>query len=132
MASSYNRPQPPPYIGSATNSLHHRKSADKTPSTSGHTPEHNRTHLLEESLKLLNEAKISSEFDNLPIKEPIIDLNDGTEDYVPIKPDQAGYISMKADLDDIDVPDLAKFGISGAIWHEVTADGEPPVKTWFC
>lgn len=110
-------------MGSATNSLHHRKSADKTPSTSGHTPEH-RTHLLEESLKLLNEAKISSEFD-LPLKDPIIDLNDGTEDYVPIKPEQTGYISMKPeqtgyismkpDLDDIDVPDLAKFGIAGPI-----------------
>ncbi|KAJ8715459.1 hypothetical protein PYW07_009941 [Mythimna separata] len=137
LASNYNRPQPPPYMGSATNSLHHRKSSDKTPSTSGHTPEH-RTHLLEESLKLLNEAKICSEFDK---KEPIIDINDGTEDYVPIKPDSTsykpdptgyvpikqdgtGYMSMK-DLDDIDVPDLAKFGIAGAM-------GEPPVKTWFC
>lgn len=124
-------------MGSATNSLHHRKSSDKTPSTSGHTPEH-RTHLLEESLKLLNEAKICSEFDK---KEPIIDLNDGTEDYVPIKPDSAGYIPIKPDgtgyvsmkdLDDIDVPDLAKFGIAGAIWHEISAVGEPPVKTWFC
>ncbi|XP_075986812.1 sarcoglycan alpha [Anticarsia gemmatalis] len=124
IASNYNRPQPPPYMGSATNSLHNRKSVDKTPSTSGHTPEH-RTHLLEESLKLLNEAKISSEFDNLPLKDPIIDINDGTEDYVPIKPDQSGYISMKpdqtayvpikADLDDIEVPDLAKFGIAGSI-----------------
>lgn len=112
-------------MGSATNSLHHRKSTDRTPSTSGHTPEH-RTHLLEESLKLLNEAKI----DSLSIKDPIIDLNDGTEDYVPIKPDASGYVSMK-DLDDIDVPDLAKFGIAGPIWHEVMA-GEPPVKTWFC
>ncbi|CAH0597811.1 unnamed protein product [Chrysodeixis includens] len=110
LASSYNRPQPPPYMGSATNSLHHRKSSDITPSTSGHSPEP-RTHLLEESLKLLNEAKITGEFD---IKNPIIDLNDGTEDYVPIKPDQTGYV-MKPDLDDIDVPDLAKFGISGGI-----------------
>ncbi|XP_050553795.1 uncharacterized protein LOC118270253 isoform X1 [Spodoptera frugiperda] len=109
LAGNYNRPQPPPYMGSATNSLHHRKSTDRTPSTSGHTPEH-RTHLLEESLKLLNEAKI----DSLSIKDPIIDLNDGTEDYVPIKPDASGYVSMK-DLDDIDVPDLAKFGIAGPI-----------------
>ncbi|XP_031764263.2 epsilon-sarcoglycan isoform X2 [Galleria mellonella] len=127
IAGSYNRPQPPPYMGSTTNSLHHRKSGniDKTPSTSGHTPEH-RGHLLEESLKLLNEANINSEFDKLPIlKDPILDLADGTEDYVPIKPDHtgyvpikpdtAGYVSMKADLDDIDVPDLTKFGIVGPI-----------------
>ncbi|CAB3222981.1 unnamed protein product [Arctia plantaginis] len=124
LASNYNRPQPPPYMGSATNSLHHRKSADRTPSSSGDTPEH-RTHLLEESLKLLNEAKLSSEFDNIPLKDPIIDLNDGTEDYVPIKsdpsayiskkPDQTGYLTMKPDLDDISVPDLAKFRITGPI-----------------
>ncbi|XP_059050540.1 uncharacterized protein LOC131845492 isoform X1 [Achroia grisella] len=127
IAGSYNRPQPPPYLGSTNNSLHHRKSGntDKTPSTSGHTPEH-RGHLLEESLKLLNEANINSEFEKLPIlKDPILDLADGTEDYVPIKPDSSGYIpikpdatgyiSMKSDLDDIDVPDLTKFGIAGPI-----------------
>lgn len=124
LAINYNRPQPPPYMGSASNSLHHRKSADKTPSTSGHTPEH-RTHLLEESLKLLNEAKLSSEFDNLNLKDPIVDINDGTEDYVPIKPDQGGYISakldqtgyvpIKPDLNDINVPDMSKFGITGPI-----------------
>ncbi|XP_072935659.1 uncharacterized protein Scgalpha isoform X2 [Epargyreus clarus] len=114
LAGSYNRPQPPPYMGSATNSLHHRKSTntDKTPSTRGHTPEHNRGHLaLEESLQLLNEANIASEYDNLVLKDPIIDLNDGTEDYVPVKPD--GYVSVKGDLDDIDVPELAKYGITG-------------------
>nr|XP_049705074.1 uncharacterized protein LOC110381099 isoform X1 [Helicoverpa armigera] len=99
LAANYNRPQPPPYQGSAPSTLHHRRSTD-TPDN----PEH-RTQLLEESLKLLNEAKINSEFD---IKDPIIDLNDGTDDYVPIKD---GYVSMK-DLDDIDVPDLAKFGLS--------------------
>ncbi|KAJ0170910.1 hypothetical protein K1T71_013682 [Dendrolimus kikuchii] len=124
LASNYNRPQPPPY-GSATNTLHNRKSGTLeriTPSTSGHTPEH-RHLVLEESLKLLNDAKITSEFDNLPLKDPIIDLNDGSDDYVPLKPDencydqlkpdQAGYIPIKAELDDIDVPDLAKFGIAG-------------------
>ncbi|XP_013185048.1 alpha-sarcoglycan isoform X2 [Amyelois transitella] len=113
LAGNYNRPQPPPYMGSTNNSLHHRKSGNTdTPSTSGHTPEH-RGHLaLEESLKLLNEAKINSEFDNLNIlKDPIVDLNDGTDDYVPIKSDMAGYASMKPELDDIDVPDLTKFGI---------------------
>ncbi|XP_073963378.1 sarcoglycan alpha isoform X1 [Choristoneura fumiferana] len=107
LAANYNRPQPPPYLGSATNSLHHRKSAaDKTPSTSGHTPEH-RHLALEDSLKLLNEANIANSiFDNL--KDPIVDLKDGADDYVPIKPD--GYVSMK-NLDDIDVPDLGKYGI---------------------
>ncbi|XP_053619851.1 alpha-sarcoglycan isoform X2 [Plodia interpunctella] len=113
LAGNYNRPQPPPYIGSTNNSLHHRKSGNtETPSTSGHTPEH-RGHLaLEESLKLLNEANINSEFENMNLlKEPIVDLNDGTEDYVPIKPDMTGYISIKPDLDDINVPDLTKFGI---------------------
>lgn len=127
-------------MGSATNTLHHRKSGnnDKTPSTSGHTPEH-RGHLaLEESLKLLNEANISNpEFDhlNVPILNPVVDLTDGTDDYVAVKPDSSGYASMKADLDDIDVPELAKFGIGGVIgpiWHEVSVDGKPPVKTWFC
>ncbi|KOB74203.1 Epsilon-sarcoglycan, partial [Operophtera brumata] len=92
-----------------TNTLHHRKSTiDKTPS-SGHTPEHRIA--LEESIKLLNDANISNEFD-IPMKEPIVDLNDGTDDYVPIKPDSSGYISMKADLEDIEVPDLAKFGVA--------------------
>ncbi|XP_028157134.1 uncharacterized protein LOC135083856 isoform X3 [Ostrinia nubilalis] len=114
LAGNYNRPQPPPYMGSNTNSLHNRRSAniDKTPPTS-HTPEH-RTHLaLEESLKLLNDANIANDFDNLNlIKEPIVDFNDGTDDYVPIKTD--GYVSMK-NLDDIDVPDLTKFGIAGPI-----------------
>lgn len=123
LASNYNRPQPPPYMGSGTNTLHHRKSADRTPSTSGDTPEH-RTHLLEESLKLLNEAKLSSEFDNIALKDPIIDLNDGSEDYVPIKPDPSAYLSkkpeqtgylLKPNLDDINVPDLAKFRITGPI-----------------
>lgn len=130
-------------MGSNTNSLHHRKSTiDKTtPSTSGHTPEH-RTLVLEESLKLLNEANISNpslklldaatDFDIPLLKEPVVDIMDGSDDYVPIKPDSTGYISMKADLDDIEVPDLAKFRIGAAIWHEVLADGQPPVKTWFC
>ncbi|XP_037295880.1 alpha-sarcoglycan isoform X2 [Manduca sexta] len=118
LASNYNRPQPPPYMGSATNSLHHRKSTNTektTPSTSGHTPEHSRTLALEESLKLLNEANINSEFDlSIPIlKDPIVDLSDGTDDYVPIKSDPTGYVPMNADLDDIDVPDLTKFGIGG-------------------
>lgn len=133
LAANYNRPQPPPYLGSATNSLHHRKSAaEKTPSTSSHTPEH-RHLALEDSLKLLNEANIANSiFDNL--KDPIVDLNDGADDYVPIKPDGTGYNLIKPDgyasmknLDDIDVPDLGKYGI----WHKV-CEGEPPVKTWFC
>ncbi|XP_045455467.1 uncharacterized protein LOC123665169 [Melitaea cinxia] len=122
LAANYNRPQPPPYIGSTTNSLHHRKSNEKTPTS--HTPEHNRGHLaLEESLKLLNDANISNEFDNLILRDQIVDLNDGTDDYVPIKSEMAGYLSMKADktgytnmksdLDDIVVPELAKYGISG-------------------
>ncbi|XP_063541751.1 alpha-sarcoglycan isoform X1 [Cydia strobilella] len=122
LAANYNRPQPPPY-GSATNSLHHRKSAaDHTPSTSGHTPEH-RHLALEDSLKLLNEANIANSlFENS--KDPIVDLNDNGEDYVPIKPVNLikpdgtgfnlikpdGYVAMK-DLDDIDVPDLGKYGI---------------------
>lgn len=114
-------------MGSATNTLHHRKSTiDKTPS-SGHTPEHRIA--LEESLKLLNDANISTEFDT-PMKEPIVDLSDGTDDYVPVKPDSSGYISMQADLEDIEVPDLAKFGV--AIGHEASMDSQPPVKTWFC
>ncbi|CAG5014419.1 unnamed protein product [Parnassius apollo] len=127
LAGTYNRPQPPPYVGSTTNSLHHRKSGNKadTPSTSGHTPEHNIGHLaLEESLKLLNEANIAGDFDGIPIsKDPIIDLNDGTEDYVLVKPDPTayisnkpdvtGYISIKPDLDDINVPELAKYGVTG-------------------
>lgn len=114
-------------MGSATNTLHHRKSTiDKTPT--GHSPEHRTA--LEESLKLLNDANISTEFDIPILREPIVDMNDGTDDYVPIKPDSSGYISMKADLDDIDAPDLAKYGV--AIWHEESADGQPPVKTWFC
>lgn len=79
--------------------------------------------MLEESLKLLNEAKISSEFDNLTLKDPIIDDNDGSDDYVPLKqdkneydalkPGQAGYMPVKSDLDDIDVPNLGKFGVTG-------------------
>ncbi|XP_064074867.1 uncharacterized protein LOC113398086 [Vanessa tameamea] len=123
LAANYNRPQPPPYIGSTTNSLHHRKPTDKTP-TSCHTPEPNRGHMaLEESLKLLNEANISSEFDNLILRDQIVDPNDGSDDYVPIKsesagylsmkPDKTGYVNMKPDLDDIVVPELAKYGISG-------------------
>ncbi|XP_063389361.1 alpha-sarcoglycan isoform X1 [Cydia fagiglandana] len=121
LAANYNRPQPPPY-GSATNTLHHRKSAaDHTPSTSGHTPEH-RHLALEDSLKLLNEANIANSlFENS--KDPIVDLNDTGEDYVPVKPvlikpdgigfnliKPDGYVAMK-DLDDIDVPDLGKYGI---------------------
>ncbi|XP_013165335.1 PREDICTED: alpha-sarcoglycan isoform X2 [Papilio xuthus] len=120
LAGSYNRPQPPPYIGSTNNSLHHRRSGNTTtPSTSGHTPEHNRTLALEESLKLLNEANITGNYDGIP-KDPIIDLNDGTEDYVLVKPDfiqskpdLTGYNSIKPDLDDINVPELAKYGVTG-------------------
>ncbi|XP_068625653.1 alpha-sarcoglycan [Battus philenor] len=113
LAGSYNRPQPPPYLGSTTNSLHHRKSGNtvNTPSTSGHTPEHNRTHLaLEESLKLLNEANIAANYDGVP-KDPIIDPNNGSEDYVLVKPDP--YIPIKQNLDDINVPELAKYGVPG-------------------
>ncbi|XP_045780319.1 uncharacterized protein LOC123877550 isoform X1 [Maniola jurtina] len=121
LAANYNRPQPPPYMGSNT---HQRKSHDRTPSTHSHTPEHNRGHLaLEESLKLLNEANISNEFDNLLLQSKIIDLADGSDDYVPIKPDsteylsikpdKTGYVSNNPDLDDINVPELAKYGISG-------------------
>ncbi|XP_049880683.1 alpha-sarcoglycan [Pectinophora gossypiella] len=110
LAGSYNRPQPPPYAGST---LHHRRStAEKTPSTRGHTPEHRNHLVLEESLKLLNEANINSEFDPI-LKDPIVDMADGVDDYVPIKPDSTGYISMKADLDDIDVPELSKYGLGG-------------------
>ncbi|KAG7295013.1 hypothetical protein JYU34_022569, partial [Plutella xylostella] len=54
LAGSYNRPQPPPYLGSATNSLHHRKSGNTE-----HTPSH---LVLEETLKLLNEAKIGGDY----------------------------------------------------------------------
>lgn len=77
------------------------------------------------------------------LRDKIVDLNDGSDDYVPIKSeatgylpmkaDKTGYTNMKSDLDDIVVPELAKYGISGIgqIWHE--ADGsKPPVKTWFC
>lgn len=112
LAGNYNRPQPPPYVGSTTNSLHHRKStADKTtPSTSGHTPEHR--HVLEESIKLLNEANITTDFE---YKNPIVDITDGVEDYVPVKPDSTGYISMKPDLDDINVPELSKYGLGGMV-----------------
>ncbi|KAL0860852.1 hypothetical protein ABMA27_009390 [Loxostege sticticalis] len=110
LAGNYNRPQPPPYMGSTTNSLHHRRSANIDNTSNSHTPEH-RTHLaLEESLKLLNDANIAADFDHL--KDPIVDFQDGAEDYVPIKSD--GYVSMK-NLDDIDVPDLTKFGITGPI-----------------
>ncbi|XP_045506640.1 uncharacterized protein LOC123702859 [Colias croceus] len=89
LAGNYNRPQPPPYA----NTLHHRKSHTHTPThtdTETHTPEH-RHLALEESLKLLNEANIASEFDNLLLKNPIVDFNDGSEDYVPIKQDP-GYV----------------------------------------
>lgn len=120
LAANYNRPQPPPYLGSNTNSLHHRKTGyDKTtPSTRGHTPEHSRGHLaLEESLKLLNEANISSldytDNVNVPVlKDPIIDLTDGTDDYIPIKPDGSSYVSMKQNLDNIVVPELSKYGLT--------------------
>ncbi|CAH4036985.1 unnamed protein product [Pieris brassicae] len=95
LAGNYNRPQPPPYLGSVTNSLHHRKS--HTPS---HTPEH-RHLALEESLKLLNEANIT-ELDNL-LKNPIVDFNDGAEDYVPIKPEFVKPVNE----------DLARYGIAG-------------------
>ncbi|CAH0721046.1 unnamed protein product, partial [Brenthis ino] len=110
LASNYNRPQPPPYN---TNSLHHRKP-DKQTNT--HTPEHTRSHLaLEESLKLLNQANITTKYDELCDK--ILDLADGSDDYVPIKPDylmdKTGYASLKPDIDDIVVPELAKYGISG-------------------
>ncbi|XP_052745047.1 uncharacterized protein LOC112053836 isoform X2 [Bicyclus anynana] len=120
LAANYNRPQPPPYIGT---NAHHRKPHDRTPSTHSHTPEHNRHLVLEESLKLLNEANITNEFENLLLQNKIIDLTDGTDDYVPIKPDSTEYLSMKPDktgyvsnnpdLDDINVPELAKYGISG-------------------
>ncbi|XP_038219549.1 alpha-sarcoglycan isoform X2 [Zerene cesonia] len=97
LAGSYNRPQPPPYTGA--NTLHHRTHAH-TP-TRAHTPTHTHTHspahtpehrhlALEESLQLLNEANIASEFDNLLLKNPIVDFNDGCDDYVPIKQDP-GY-----------------------------------------
>ncbi|XP_011548954.3 epsilon-sarcoglycan isoform X2 [Plutella xylostella] len=110
LAGSYNRPQPPPYLGSATNSLHHRKSGNTE-----HTPSH---LVLEETLKLLNEAKIGGDYiDDLnsepAMKDPIVDYNDGSEDYVPIKMDAAGYVAMKGDLDDINVPELAKYGLGG-------------------
>ncbi|KAG7294882.1 hypothetical protein JYU34_022731, partial [Plutella xylostella] len=110
LAGSYNRPQPPPYLGSATNSLHHRKSGNTE-----HTPSH---LVLEETLKLLNEAKIGGDYiDDLnsepAMKDPIVDFNDGSEDYVPIKMDAAGYVAMKGDLDDINVPELAKYGLGG-------------------
>ncbi|CAK1541177.1 unnamed protein product [Leptosia nina] len=109
LAGNYNRPQPPPYMGSATNSLHHRRSGHtETPSR---TPEHNRHLALEESIKLLNEANIASEFDNLLLKNPVVDFNDGAEDYVPIKPDSAGYVSIKRDFSD--GLDLAKYGVTG-------------------
>ncbi|XP_045486118.1 uncharacterized protein LOC110998769 isoform X1 [Pieris rapae] len=103
LAGNYNRPQPPPYLGSATNSLHHRKS--HTPS---HTPEH-RHLALEESLKLLNEANIT-ELDNL-LKNPIVDFNDGADDYVPMKPE-----FVKPDIGFTVKPvneDLARYGIAG-------------------
>ncbi|CAG9794865.1 unnamed protein product [Diatraea saccharalis] len=103
LAGDYNRPQPPPYPPTASNptTTQRRSTHIDTPSTRPHTPE--QRHLaLEESLKLLNDAKL---------KEPILDFDDGTDDYVPIKPD---YVSMK-NLDDIDVPDLAKVGIIGPI-----------------
>ncbi|XP_012545774.2 alpha-sarcoglycan isoform X1 [Bombyx mori] len=112
LASNYNRPQPPPYAGA----LHHRKS---TASTRGHTPEllHDPSRtVLEESLKLLNEANII----NYEIKDPIVDIADGADDYAPIDAngtgflsDTTGYLSMKPDTDGIDVPDLGKFGPVG-------------------
>ncbi|XP_039760493.1 epsilon-sarcoglycan isoform X2 [Pararge aegeria] len=120
LAANYNRPQPPPYMGT---NVHHRKTHERTPSTHSHTPEHNRHLALEESLKLLNEANITNEFENLLLQGKIIDLADGSDDYVPIKPDPTEYSSMKPDktgyvpnnrdLDDINVPELAKYGISG-------------------
>lgn len=95
LAANYNRPQPPPY---STNSLHHRK-CDKD----RHTPEP-RSHLaLEESLKLLNQANINKYDD---ICDKILDLTDGTDDYVPIMTD-TNYI--KPDIDD--VSELAKYGV---------------------
>ncbi|XP_041985379.1 epsilon-sarcoglycan isoform X2 [Aricia agestis] len=125
LAGDYNRPQPPPYTGSNTNSLHHRRST-KTPTNP--SPD-NRGHLaLEESLKLLNEANINNDLDSLLLRNKIIDLADGSDDYVPMEPDQIGFkpdvIGFKpeipgfkqdysADLDDINVPELAKYGISG-------------------
>ncbi|CAG9569506.1 unnamed protein product [Danaus chrysippus] len=96
LAGSYNRPQPPPY-----GTLHHRK-LDKTPDK--------RSHSLEESLKLLNEANIATEYE----RNPIIDYADSTDDYISIKPDTDYIITkMQNDLDDIVVPELAKYGISG-------------------
>lgn len=131
-------------MGSNSNSLHHRKSGHTENSDTGITPEH-RSHLaLEDSLKLLNDAKISNAeyIDNLNLeaqipflKDPILDLTDGTDDYVPIK-GESGYVTMNGNLDDIVVPELSKFGLTGvgnsAIWHEVLTDGGELVKTWFC
>lgn len=100
MAANYNRPQPPPY---STNSLHHRKT-DKDK----HTPE-TRSHLaLEESLKLLNQANINKYDD---ICDKILDLTDGTDDYVPIKEFMTDTNYIKPDIDN--VAELAKYGITG-------------------
>lgn len=68
--------------------------------------------MLEESIKLLNEANISTDYG---YKDPIVDITDGTEDYVPLKPDSTGYITMKPDLDDINVPELSKYGLGGMV-----------------
>lgn len=140
LAGSYNRPQPPPYLGSASNTLHNRKP--------GNTDEIQQTgntrinHLaLEQSLKLLNDAKISPFADKIEpkttifpnfsdkielksiLKDPVIDLADGSEDYVPVlsgfgargnsdNPVLTGF-PIRKDLDDIDIPDLA-FGLGSA------------------
>lgn len=116
LAGSYNRPEPPPYP--PPTSLHRRR-APIAPLA------------LEESLQLLNQANIAFE-----PKDPVIDQADGAEDYVHVqrkpdltgsallKPDLSGSGSLKpdltgyesepgADLDNINVPELTKYGVPG-------------------
>lgn len=93
----YNRPQPPPYLGSNTNTLVLRQR----PVMNDDSLKRNQARTLEESLQMLNEANILNPgycLDNNLYPERIILggdmlLNDSIEanaideDYVPIKTD---------------------------------------------
>lgn len=117
LAGNYNRPQPPPYMASHTNNIHQKITIDNQ-STSGLTPEHARPLALEESIKLLNNAKISAIEYVDSIKDRIIDLNNGADDYVPVE--EGKY------MDNIVVGNTEGFLTEGGV------GGALPVKTWFC
>ncbi|XP_077296806.1 sarcoglycan alpha isoform X2 [Arctopsyche grandis] len=102
----YNRPQPPPYLGSNTNTLILRQKPNI--GNEDYTMKRNQARTLEESLQMLNEANILNPgycLDNNLYQDRIVlgdeMLDDGVEanatdeDYVPIKQDMRRSIGLR-------------------------------------